>query len=239
MSDIKLYPLIYLLTIFFIACDTERFTGFQHTADKLLQTTIVQGDVKNTFTHEGIAAALVQVGSMQGITDDSGIFKINYLMNPDEQQNKPLTISISAQKFYAKTEQKVILPLENYFHFLLERAAPIIDTTVVFKVDNFTQDTVQKYTCQAIVRDYQGASTISSVVALMQFKAPGSKPFKRSIYLERVRNTSVLSSYWQAEFTEKTGLDLIPRFWIVATDNEQFSDSLFYYNTDITDLPIF
>lgn len=239
MSDSRLYPLIFMLIIFFTACDTERFTGFQHKADKLLQTTIVQGDVKNTFTHEEIAAALVQVGSMQSITDEEGLFKINYLMNPDEQQNKPVAISINAQKFYPKTVQRVILPLENHFHFLLVRAAPIIDTTVVFKVDDLTQDTVQKYTCQAIVSDYQGASTISSVVALMQFKVPGGKPFKRSISLERLRNISVLTSYWQADFMEKTGLELIPRFWMVATDNEQFSDSLFYYNTDITDLPLF
>lgn len=239
MKKIRFYPPLVLLFLLFTACDLERFTGFQHDANEILNTAIVQGLVRNTFTNDYISDALVQIGSMQTLTNESGYFKVNYLMSADEQQNKPVKIHISANKYYSKTDEKVIFPLKNHFSFFLDRAAPVIDTTVIFKVADDTQDTIQKYICQAIVGDYQGAASIDSVIALLTFKVPDSRPIKETIHLERIRNISGRTSYWQAAFQQIKEFELIPRYWIIATDNEQYCDSLFDYNEEINDQPLF
>ena len=239
MQKIYFIQSLLIFLIFISSCETERFTGYQHEADELIETAIVQGLVRNTFTDELLPEALVRVGSMETLTNERGYFLVNFLMSDDVRQNKPVKINLSANKYYSKSVEKIILPLKNHFSFTLDRAAPVIDTTVVFKVEDASQDTIQNYICQAVVGDYQGPLSIDSVVARLSFRVPGSRPFERDIHLQRVSVISGRTSYWQAAFREQSVLELIPHFWIIATDNEQYCDSLFYYNEEINDQPLF
>lgn len=226
MLKINSTLLILSAAIFYTGCDIERFTSFDHSAKKLQETIKVEGVVTDFNTHSLISRVLVQVGSQQTWTSTSGTFSVNHILNEDDMVNRPVKISLSRHKYYPKEYEEVLIQGKTKFNYTMQRAAPLIDTAIVALIHEEEEFDIE-YRCQAIVKDFQGAHTINTVMGEMTFSKKGESPKKVIISLQRIANVSQTESYWQADFSESQLWNFTGRYWLMAFDDEQFVDTLY------------
>jgi hypothetical protein len=156
--------IIWLVLLFLLSCDTDRFLGFKYSADKIPETAPVSGTVLNKFTDDPVAGARVEIGSQVTFTDSSGHFFLNYFLQADNQRDKPIPVEIIAKNYLPFKTSLIIYPSENTLNVELEYGAPIIEAAV-------QKDSI----CQAIILDYQGIPTLDSVSVTFHFWYPGVK----------------------------------------------------------------
>jgi len=225
MLKFNLRLLLLSAALLYTGCDIDRFTSFDHSAKKLQETIKVEGEVTDFNTHTQIPRVLVQVGSQQTKTGLSGKFSVNHILTEDDQYSRPVKISLSRHKYYPGEYEEVLIPGKTNFNYSMQRAAPMIDTTVV--VQTAYKEDIVKYKCQAIVKDYQGAHTINTVLAGLTFTKPHSDPVEVSVSLQRTGNVSATESHWEAAFSQLSGRTASGRYWFMAFDDEQFVDTLY------------
>ncbi|RMH82316.1 MAG: hypothetical protein D6681_17335 [Calditrichaeota bacterium] len=138
-----------------LACNAEKFTGYNYDADFFAQTAHLSGVVQNRFTGEPVSEARVQVGTQEAFTAPDGSYTLNYVLTEDDLAGKPTPVRVQAPNFFSLTSEAQLFPREITLNFELEYAAPIIVATTRAELT---------YT-QAIVFDYQGLGNIETVMA--------------------------------------------------------------------------
>jgi len=108
----------------------------------------------------------------------------------------------------------------------MKRAAPLIDTSVVV-ISSAEEEFLTGYRCQAIVKDFQGAHTINTVLAGITFTKQHSDPVKFNVSFQRTGNVSGTKSYWEAVFSQMSDWTFSGNYWVMAFDDEQFIDTLY------------
>ncbi len=144
----------FLLTLlFFIACE-ENFWGYNYNAPALINTTRIKGTITDQFTAEPVPAATIGINDQMTMSDENGIFLLNYLLPEDAEPNKLETgyITVSAPQYMSYSGILLIYPIENHKDIELTYAVPI--------VKNAASD---GDTTQAIIIDYQGVEDIDNV----------------------------------------------------------------------------
>lgn len=148
-------PSIILFTLF-NGCDLQKYTGYDHTAQELVETTQIYGYITNFYTGDSVYDARLRFGTQETLSDFNGSYALNYVMNDDEERNKPTPILISKENYYPYQKETVLLPTKNQLDFQIKYAAPII-------VDTRRREADSLLVCQAIIKDYQGIETLKSI----------------------------------------------------------------------------
>lgn len=151
--------LLLLNSLIFLNC--KSFWGYDYEADPIPDSATISGKVINLFTSEPVYYAKVQVASQFTRTDENGEYILHYFYESDEDRDKPVPITISAMNYFSYSKSIIIYPQNNFFDAALEYAAPLISKLVLVDYDG--NDSI--YVCQTLVKDYQGAEGISSVIA--------------------------------------------------------------------------
>jgi len=238
MLKIIIYIESALLLLLLAGCGMERFTGYKQEAKQIAKITNIQGEILDTFTKKPIWGAVFQAREQQTVSDRTGFFEIDLVLNDDDEYSRPMEIYITAKKFYPSVHKRIIMPFTNHLRFTLDRAAPVIDTTILIEIEDSTQDTIKYYLCQTIITDYQGASTVNNVRGIFSYADEG-KPAGLLSIMNRIRNISDITSHWQTNFSLKSKYRLLHSYKIKATDNEGYSDKLDHINWKLDEQLLF
>jgi len=238
MVRIYIYIISAVLMVLLSGCDTERFTSYKQEARQLAKTTHIQGKIVDTFTQKPVWGAVFQAREQQTVSNRLGLFEMNLVLSEDDEYSRPMDIYIYANKFYPGSHQRVIMPLINHLRFTLDRAAPVIDTTILIEIEDLTQDTLKHYLCQTIITDYQGASTVSDVSGIFSYAA-GGRPAWFSHGMTMVKTVSNIKSCWQTFFSLDSQLRMLYSYKIRAADNEGYYDILDHINWELDNQLLF
>ncbi len=212
--------MVFILSVFLItACKVEEFTGFKVETISQSESLRITGQVISYYTSDSVMAAFVTIGSRQTITDEKGEFTLSYVLSESEKRNKPTPVHIVAENYYAYHDQLYLNQQNTNFVFYLKYAAPmILDATAVF------QRTIEyDYICQAVVKDFQGISTVQTVKAVF---------FNRDAVGDSLVSFLQLKEYVDAQtgkFQSTTRFsDWFPdRFYLKVVDREGYQDRLY------------
>ena len=214
MRVIVLIWLVFLMT----ACKVEEFTGFKIETISQNESLRLSGHVISYYTSDSVMAAFVTIGSRQAITDDQGEFSIFYVLSESEKRNKPTPVDIFAENYYPYHSLLYLSQQNTHFVFYLKYAAPIIlDATAVFQ-RTYEYD----YICQAIVKDFQGVSTIQYVKAVF---------FNKDAVGDSVISFLQLKEYVDSQTGRFQSTVKFPdwypdRFYLQVSDKEGYQDWL-------------
>lgn len=215
----------------------EKFVGFKYQADVQTRTVKIFGQVINTFTGKAIEHARVQVGVQKTYTDSDGNYLIFYPLGTDEDRNKPVPVTISAENYQTYSGQLILLPTDTELSVDLIYLAPTILENAIFPLGR------DGLICQARVLDYQGADDIDSVAAILYYDKNG-EPNRRVLKIPMIlvmRNPD-RSAFYQCVAAANLGDDwaFSKDYEIRATDQEGYTDRVVdVYNQSKPDSALF
>jgi hypothetical protein len=226
---LKIAVFLLFSSLVFFNCDN--FWGYDYDADPIPNSATINGKITNLFTGEPVYDAKVQVGGQSARTNANGEYSLEYQYQSDEDRNKPVQITVSATNYFSYSTSVIIFPQNNFFDATLEYAAPLISKAVL--VDYYENDST--YVCQALVKDYQGADEISSVLASFLYWNTTT----RTIQPDEVEMTfdhsiSANEEYFQTIYqplTEYQDLIFLERASIVVTDSSGYHNSIIVNST--------
>ncbi|HFE63745.1 MAG TPA: carboxypeptidase regulatory-like domain-containing protein [Caldithrix sp.] len=188
---IRRFHILLVLLILPALFGCEKFVGFKYQADIQTQTVKISGRVTNTFTGKAVENARVKIGIQKTYTDSDGNYLIYYVLGTDEERNKPVPVTISAENYQTFTGQLTLLPTDTEFNTDLVYLAPIIEANAMFPWGS------EGLVCQARVLDYQGSTDIDSVIATLYYNKNGEihrRVLKIPMILV-IRNSDLSASY--------------------------------------------
>ncbi|MEJ2545602.1 MAG: hypothetical protein P8Y99_16180, partial [Calditrichaceae bacterium] len=119
--------LFLIILIFAVSyCDYDKYIGYDHTAQDLLTTALIEGTVTHFYTGEPVFNASIRIGNQETLSNINGYYSINYILTDNENRNKPVPIHISAPDYFPDSLITLIEPLGKEYNFQLKYAAPII-----------------------------------------------------------------------------------------------------------------
>ncbi len=217
-KKILLLFLSVLTLMMFSSCDNEKFLNYNYEAEAVAQSVTVTGNIQNIFTDAPVNDALVTLEGQATVTNDNGLFSLNYFTGFDEGLSRPVDVTITADKYYPLETEVVIYPEGTEINEKMVYGAPIVLEA--------TLDSATHYS-RAIIRDYQGVENIDSVYAWGWYLAVvyGSNLW-RWIPQEMtfVRNIDANTAEYEVYLSREVGLLIYSRMQIYATDQEGFKE---------------
>jgi hypothetical protein len=216
---------VFLLFSSLVFSNCDNFWGYDYNADPIPNSATVNGKITNLFTGEPVYDAKIQVGAQSTRTNGDGEYSLEYQYVSDEDRNEPVQITVSAKNYFSYSTLVIIYPQHNFFDAALEYAAPLISKAVL--VDYFGNDST--YVCQALVKDYQGADEISSVIASFQYwrnsTNTGESDDKTMSYHHSLSDTEAYYQIIYHPFTEIQDLSFLGLVSIVVMDSSGYHNS--------------
>ncbi len=238
--NFKHYFLIILLsTSPFLSCD--RFTGYDLEEESIQQTARIHGQVINTFTGSPVISAQVTMETFTTFSDGRGEYTLIYLLRADEIRNRPVRVEVTAENYLPYSGEFVLYPPDTQFDVSLDYAAPIIrkNVLVFFGPENLL-------ICQALIIDYQGVHTLSSVTTKFYYHQVSTNLTRvvesamepvillsdTSVFYQGIIN-SIIDGDWM--------INLKNRYQIIASDVDGYIDHKydFYKSGVIVDTLLF
>lgn len=155
---------ILFISLFFAACDSDKFLNYNYDAERVLEVAAVTGQVTNLFTGVPVMEAQIQIGAQTTTSDDSGFYRLDYELSADDQLGSDVDIVVTADDYHALTTSRQFFPTPTTVDFRLEFGAPILQT-ISFPELSFVQ--IRLF-------DYQGVDNIDSVYAKVSYIDPAT-----------------------------------------------------------------
>ena len=237
--------LVLLFSTCFQAC--EKFTGFDYESESIGTHSIIHGRIQNIFDQTSVENAEISIGVMTIYTDNAGNYSVDYIIGVDEERNKPLDFILRAENYYPLDTSIVIFPPEMQFNLQLVYAAPIIEkawTGIVPVIVPISQETFIYPVTQIMVTDYQGITTLDSIMTTFYYAQMGAAEFRKFPMI--MRQDSILTettAYYEAIGPSNIGGDFL--FYdrsmdIYVSDNEKYFDLKTLDDSNIfVDQPLF
>jgi hypothetical protein len=209
---------IVLFAFFYLGCDFDKLTGYNHDAEKIPDSAKMYGIIYSKHDSLPIQNALILVGHQATYTDENGQYIFYYYLGADEERNKPINVRITAAQHLPLDTSIVIFP-ENNLTKILAYAAPIINRIALVNT-----------ICQAEIFDYQGADDIVQVTGTFYYIRPGERAPSLTTKqpLTRVGDDENNTAFFQAVLAESIpgfGNLMTSSFSIYARDRLAFADS--------------
>jgi len=145
-----------------ISCDLDKFVGYNYDAESLIGTVQISGLVTNSFTGLHVKNARIQFGNEATYSDIDGNYLIVYPLGTDEERNKIIPITVSAENYFQYADSTIIYPENKEFNFSLVYAAPIIESSSLVS-------TTDSAICYATIFDYQGIADIATAFTVFSY----------------------------------------------------------------------
>lgn len=218
---------IYLLAIFLIpGCDSDRFFGYEYSAQKPATITKISGLIRHLYTGEGVDNAQISVDTQSVKTNSDGTFDLNFILGVNEQFNKTYSVKIRAEGYYPLDTTIVIFPNENNVNYILDYGSPVV----------LFAELLPPFHTTATVLDYQGIATVDTVNVLAYFvdSVPNSnRTIWREYPMVKTQTIDELTAVYEGFLdydTDLPGMLGHSRLRIYARDNEGFvKDQLFLF----------
>lgn len=218
---------IAILSSFFIyaflltRCDSDKYLGYNYSAEKLDNRVTVAGQVQDFFTGLPVANATVNFGGILTFTLADGSYRLEYPLQADESFGRAVPVTFSRDKYFPLQNSLVIYPVDNTLDARLVYAAPIIRSS-----------TFQDSVCTATVFDYQGVADIDSVLAMFTYVDVDSgytipRTFPMQLLSQPDDNTGIFQTIVKDSLDIGT-LDRY-RYSIFAIDKSNFTDTRFFF----------
>ncbi len=184
---------------FFLFLGCEQFIGYNYDADVEDNTIRISGRVRNIFTDEPVAGALVQIGIQQTLTDYFGDYILHVDLGTDEERDKPVPVTVTAEKYDAFEDQFVIYNEDKEYVIKLVYVAPIIKEASIYPTSSLLN-------CDVRIYDYQGFADIKTVQATFYYIKDFSPDMKRlDMDLEFVKFITPLSALYRCKILSGLG----------------------------------
>lgn len=230
----KIASTILFASLILFNCDN--FWGYDYDADPIPNSAPISGKITNLFTNEPVYDAKVQAGSQSTHTNENGEFLLHYSYMSDEERNKPVHVTVTAANYFSYSRTIIIFPQDNVFNAALEYAAPLISKAVL--VDYFGDG--DTFVCQALVKDYQGAEEIASVLgSFLYWNTDTNMAQVDDVAISFDHTFSDLEAYYQLIYhpiTEYENLSFLQRVSIVVTDSSGYHGSIVISSTSTDSL---
>lgn len=220
----------YLTLPLLVLAACEQYIGFDYEAESVEHTAKISGTVRNVFTDKRVGNALIQMGTQTTRSDNRGEYLIHYILRSDEERDKPVQVSISADNYLPFSDSFVLYPGDTEFDPRLEYAAPIIQKNALAFESEISGDPA--LVCQAQILDYQGVDDINTVMATFSYAKEGEPGYKKiKIDMNSVQSISAIVAYYQCivPTTLPDGWVFYPftDYQIFAEDHEGYSHTIY------------
>lgn len=211
---------VVLLTA--IGCDLDKYIGYDYKAESIIATVQISGTVNNIFTGLPVKNALVRFGEEETYSFLDGSYLIVYPLGTDEERNKSILVTVTAENYYVDSSQTIIYPEDKEYNFQLVYAAPIIESSSL----TATSDSA---ICHTIIFDYQGISDIAFATTTFSYlKWPNTATRAMQLDTLLTENRGVYRSSIALFDNEIGGINTTIHK-ITVFDKEGFSDSETFY----------
>ena len=216
----KKFNYIFIVLIFLlIILSCEQYVNFKYQVDDVTQTTVISGKIYNVFTNESVDSARIQIGIRATYSDLWGKYTIHQILRTDENRDKPLPVTATAQDYDSFFGEIKIYPNNNQYDIPLIYVTPILKKISLVPVEEGL------ITCQILAFDYQGYANIQAIHATFYYSkeiAQHRKEIDRE--LEFVERVTSLSSHYQCfipiELEGEKGYFFNKRYKMSITDKE-------------------
>jgi len=220
-SAIATVSIFFISAFLFTCCDSDKYLGYNYSAEKLDNRVIVAGQVRDFFTGQPVANTTVNFGGVITSTLADGSYQLVYLLQADEGFGRAVPVIFSRDKYFPLQSSLVIYPQDNSLDARLVYAAPIIRSS-----------TFQDSVCTATVFDYQGVTDIDSVFAMVTYVDVDSgytvpRTFPMPLQSQLDDNTGVFQTVVK-DSLDAGRLDR-HRYRIFAIDKSNFTDARFFF----------
>ncbi len=218
---IAIISILFILVFLFTCCDSDKYLGYNYSAEELDNRVTITGQVRDFFTALPVTNATVNFGGVVTSTLADGSYQLVYLLQADEGFGRAVPVTITRDKYFPLQSSLVIYPLDNTLDARLVYAAPIIRSS-----------TFQDSVCTATVFDYQGVADIDSVFATVTYVDVDSgytvpRTFPMPLQRQLDDNTGVFQTVVK-DSLDAGRLDR-HRYSIFAIDKANFTDSRFFF----------
>jgi hypothetical protein len=194
--QIKMIYFILFVSLLFLTC--EKYINSQTDSNFYDQEIMVSGTVLNEFTNDPVYQASVTFEGLQTFTDPEGKFLIAYKLTVDDNRNKPIQMTISADNYLGLIKEFVIAPIDYTLNIRLTYAAPIVRNSV-FVFHLFPGYENPLVVVQALIFDYQEITDIDTAQTYFYYVNQQTKERKTSIIpMVFVENVSANAAHYQA-----------------------------------------
>lgn len=219
---------IAIFLLLYISC--EKITGYNYQAEPQNKAVKISGNVINKFTNQPVDGATVKIGSQITSTDTAGAYLIYYILQTDEERDKPVEVRVTAENYIPYNQQVVLYPTETEINIELIYGAPKIEENVLVP---YILDFVPIYVCQARVMDYQGLNDIDSVRAIFYYENQQDNVYEKvTVPMQFVSAISDQAAYYQGyTYTKRGQAEITSSYAIEAKDRQGFTHYLTDYIT--------
>jgi len=219
--------------LLFGGCDAEKFVGYNYDAEQLAKSADITGQITNIFTNEPVVEANVNVVGQTATTNQAGEYFLDYIFRGDEELDKMIPVTISAEKYYAIDTTIIIYPSNNQLNIKLVYGAPLI-------LESERTDTTECcIIIRAVIFDYQGISDIDSVFAHVWYywdNGINDNVDEVRTLMSRTATIDEYSAEFRCEIPIQTVIQdgigsLIPagRHKIVVNDKSGFNETTYFF----------
>ncbi len=210
-----------LAGVLLVCCDSDKYLGYNYSAEELDNRVTVTGQVRDFFTGLPVANATVNFGGVVTSTLGDGSYRLVYILQADESFGRAVTVTFTRDKYFPLQSSLVIYPLDNSLEARLIYAAPIIRSSSF-------QDSV----CTATVFDYQGVADIDSVFATVTYvDVDSGYTVPRTFPMQLLRQLDDNTGVFQAIVKDSLDAGRLDRhrYSIFVIDKSNFTDSRFFF----------
>lgn len=212
-----------ILVISLVLNGCKEYVAYNYDAELVASKAGVHGIISNIFTGEPVSFATVQIGLVKTVTTDDGSYILFCNFGTDEERNKPVPITVTAQNYYQYSSEIILNSFDNEMNIEMLYAAPIIkrhyggwhlsSTDLLYRV------------LQAEILDYQGIDTIDSVKTTFFIRGEG-KEAEIYRYMKSIKRIDNNTAFYQVYETPRTfrPWKLLEIFTIEVWDKEGFTD---------------
>lgn len=212
---------LFFSAFIFTRCESDKYLGYNYSAEKLDNRVTVTGQVQDFFTGLPVANATVNFGGVITSTLADGSYRLIYPLQADESFGRAVPATFRRDKYFPLQSSLVIYPLDNILDVRLIYAAPIIRSS-----------TFQDSICTATVFDYQGAGDIDSVFASFTYVDTDSDyTFIHTYPMQLLNLIDDNTGLFHAVVKDSLNNGQLDRhrYGIFAIDKSNYSDSRFFF----------
>jgi len=225
----KMFVIIILGSLFFLTC--EKYINSQVDSQFNDLDIVVSGTVLNEFTKQPIYHAYINFGGRDTLTDPDGHFEISYRLKADDNRNKPVPFSVSANNYFDYQIETIVAPIDYTFNVNLVYAAPIVRNSSFLLYSFSGQEPLALV--QSVLFDYQGADEIDTAWTTFFYVNDFTQERKASripmVFVEKISHNA--AHYQSLALTEYMDM------WKVQQNYEIYVEDSLGYSTSIQDRP--
>jgi hypothetical protein len=152
-----MYKLTWLSAIcLLLVIGCEKYVSYSYEAESIASKSNVDGMVYDIHQKIPVANAEIYIGGFTTVSDNEGLYQLEYILGVDDQRDKPVNIIVTAPNYLPLDTGIVFYPGPRDLDLILEYGAPQIQKI-------WMGITIGQVEVQVQVRDFQGFDNLDYI----------------------------------------------------------------------------